>query len=239
MDKSQTQDTNEEKYDDSNKKEGHILQKNNSSQQVDRILSTAGTGIKRGNEVKEALGNINRFIMIDKVKKDDAARVSRSRTLPEKINVEIADAKCQPYNLIKEQQIKISQERTNFQSKSANRIPNSPKPFQRGVSESRNIGKENGCSCNHSNSDLSTNQLINEIIPKMNDNQKMLLGATLLDQLPNNIIQSMIVQQLSKMSESNLVSVMNSLPVEAVSMAVPVLFPRTKDDVKLALILDS
>jgi len=234
----ETQNTNENKYDEnSNRKTDHILQKNNSSSRVDRILSTAGSGIKRGNEVKEALGNINRFIMMDKVKKDDAVRISRSRTLPEKIDVEIADAKCQPYNLIKEEQMKISQERTKFQNRSTNRIPNSPKPFRRGVSETRNIGKENECSCNHSN--IGTNQLINEIIPKMNNNQKTQLGASLLDQLPSSIMQTMIVQQLSKMSEENLVSVMNSLPVETVSIAVPALFPRTKDDVKLALILDS
>jgi len=234
LDQSTTMNNNENIIDFKN---NYNLEEN--SKQVDRILSTAGTGIKRENEVKEALGNINRFIMIDKVKKDDAARVSRSRTRPQKIEVEIGEAKCKPYNLIKEEQIKLSQERTNFQSKSTNRIPNSPKPFRRGLSETRIVSKDNVCSCNHKKEDPSTNQLINEIIPKMNDNQKTEFGVALLDQLPSNIIQAIIVEQLSKMSENNLISTMKSLPIETASMAVPVLFPRTKDDVKLSLILDS
>jgi len=234
VDKSVTQD-----YDET---EGlQAIARNNSNHNINKTLSTAGTGIKRENEVKEALGNINRFIVIDKVKKDDSVRVSRARHRPEKIEVDIADANCKPYNLIKEEQIKLSQERSNFQSNSANRIPNSPKPFRRGVSEIRIASKENICSCNQQvgNKELHMNQLVNEVIPKMNQNQKTQLGAVLLDQLPADILQTLLVKQLSAMGETEIHSVMNRLPDETVSMAVPVLFPRTKDDVKLSLILDS
>eukprot|EP00090_Calanus_glacialis_P011576 TRINITY_DN19954_c0_g1_i4.p1 TRINITY_DN19954_c0_g1~~TRINITY_DN19954_c0_g1_i4.p1 ORF type:complete len:329 (+),score=75.25 TRINITY_DN19954_c0_g1_i4:56-1042(+) len=222
-------------------KESPMMKRHQNNQKVDTVLSSAGTGIKRENEVKEALGNINRFFTIDKVKKDDAERVSRTRNRPEKIEVRINDANCKPYNLIKEEQIKISQERSNFQSRSTNRIPNSPKPFRRGVSETRVSNPERSCSCNHeiNKRELNMNQMLNEVIPNMNQNQKAHLGIALFDQLPGDIVDALLSQQLSSMPKMRLQSVMNSLPDETVSMAVPALFPRTKDDVKLSLILDS
>ena len=77
-------------------KESPMMKRHQNNQKVDTVLSSAGTGIKRENEVKEALGNINRFFTIDKVKKDDAERVSRTRNRPEKIEVVINDANCKP-----------------------------------------------------------------------------------------------------------------------------------------------
>merc|ERR1711892_1013737 len=86
-----------------------MMKRRNNNQEVEvvKVLSSAGIGIKRENEVKEALGNINRFFTVDKMKMDDAERVSRSKT------------------------------RKNFQNMSANCIPKSPKPFRRGLSETK------------------------------------------------------------------------------------------------------
>jgi len=41
-----------------------VMERRNQNVDVVKILSTAGTGIKRENEVKEALGNINRFYTV-------------------------------------------------------------------------------------------------------------------------------------------------------------------------------
>ena len=202
--------------------ESPLTKRYNNNKKVDQILSTPGTGIKGENKVKEALGNINRFFTIDKVKKDDAERVSRTRNRPEKIEVRINDANCKPYNLIKEEQIKISQERSNFLSRSTNRIPNSPKPFRRGVSETRVSNPERSCSCKHETNkrEPNMNQMLNEFIPNMNQNQKAHLGIALFDQLPGDIVDALLVQQLSSMPKTRLQSIMNSLPDDVRNRAI-------------------
>jgi len=220
-----------------------VMERRNQNNDVVKILSTAGTGIKRENEIKEALGNINRFYTVDKIRKDDAERVSRSRTrnYPEKIEITVEESEKKPYNMIKEEQIKIAKERSNFQNISVNRIPKSPKPFRRGVSETRITSKDEACSCIHGRAvdENNLNHFINEKLPKMNQNEKKQLGLVLFDHLPEDIMEDIIVKQLSKMPGTSLISVMTSLPNETVNAAVKVLFPRTKDDVKLSLILDS
>eukprot|EP00091_Calanus_sinicus_P004756 TRINITY_DN15088_c0_g1_i1.p1 TRINITY_DN15088_c0_g1~~TRINITY_DN15088_c0_g1_i1.p1 ORF type:complete len:162 (+),score=24.00 TRINITY_DN15088_c0_g1_i1:417-902(+) len=81
--------------------------------EIVKVLSTAGTGINRNNEVNEARGNINRFFTVDKVKRDDALRVAnvaqRKVSAPTPL---VVDTK--PYNQIKEDQIKVSMDRTKF-----------------------------------------------------------------------------------------------------------------------------
>ena len=95
--------------------------------------------------------------------------------------------------------MKISQERSNFQSRSRNRIPNPPKPFRRGVSETNKR-------------EPTLNQMLNEVLPNMNQKQKAHLGISLFDQLPSNIVETLLVQRLSLLPKARLQSVMNSLP---------------------------
>ena len=113
-----------------------------------KVLSTAGTGVKRDNEKREALGNINRFITMDKMKQEDGQRAAadKQRRVGE-VRVEhrapppehIEDDKS--YDQVKREQIKISSERTTFLSNAPiARIPKSPEPFRgkhRDLSEPR------------------------------------------------------------------------------------------------------
>ena len=188
------------------------LERKNKKQgsEVINVLSTAGTGIKRDNEVKEALGNINRFFTIKDIKKDDAVRMSRSRSRQE--NVIIDDVDNKPYNQIKEEQIQLSRQREQFQNLSANRIPNSPKPFRRGVSETRLKSTSKDFACNYGKPNI--NHVVHEIVPKLDEQQKTQLGLVLFDQLPSHIVEAMVVQQLSTMSVANLQSVMDCLSNE-------------------------
>jgi len=188
------------------------LERKNKKQgsEVINVLSTAGTGIKRDNEVKEALGNINRFFTIDNIKKDDAVRMSRSRSRQE--NVIIDDVDNKPYNQIKEEQIQLSRQREQFQNLSANRIPNSPKPFRRGVSETRLKSTSKNLACNYGKPNI--NNVVHEIVPKLDEQQKTQLGLVLFDQLPSHIVEAMVVQQLSTMSGARLQSVMDCLSNE-------------------------
>ena len=43
------------------------------------VLSTAGQGVTRNNQKKEAVGNINRLFSMNKIKKDDSVRVAASQ----------------------------------------------------------------------------------------------------------------------------------------------------------------
>ena len=61
--------------------------------------------------------------------------------------------------------------------------------------------------------------MLNEVIPNMNQNQKAHLGIALFDQLPGDIVEALLVQQLSSMSKTRLQSVMNSLPDEVRNIA--------------------
>ena len=109
-----------------------------SQPEVVRVLSTAGTGVNRENEVVEARNNINRFITIDKVKKGEVGgRVCRSQS-----QSRVETPAVRPYNQVKEEQIKISQDRANFHSRAANLVAKSPQPFRRGLSETRTVARE-------------------------------------------------------------------------------------------------
>jgi len=191
---------------------------------------------RREHQVKEAVGNINRYVTVDKMKRDDTVRNSRPRFRHDKLEFD-TDANFKSYNSIKEEQIKISQGRTNFQNISVNRIPSSPTPYRRGISETRVPRPEKNCACGPK--DMNLNHMVNEIVPAMNENEKTKVCLAILDQLPSDTVCALLAQKLSALPTQRLESVMNSLPDKAVSTAVPALFPRTKDDVKLSLILAS
>ena len=93
-------------------------------------------GIKRDNEVSEARNNINRFITIDKVRKKDGVRLQRSQSQTRPQDNQNHLQQSRSYNLVKEEQIRLSQERSNFQNRN-NFVAKSPQPFRRGLSESR------------------------------------------------------------------------------------------------------
>ena len=93
-------------------------------------------GIKRDNEVSEARNNINRFITIDKVRKKDGVRLQRSQSQTRPQDNQNHLQQSRSYNLVKEEQIRLSQERSNFPNRN-NFLAKSPQPFRRGLSESR------------------------------------------------------------------------------------------------------
>ena len=116
----------------------------NEKVEVVKVLSTAGTGLKRENEKVEALSNINRFITMDKVKRDDAVRVENDKAREvQKLEIKIVPAPVQDssYVQVKQEQIKMTNERALFLNNAEKaRIPKSPEPFrgrQRDLSEGR------------------------------------------------------------------------------------------------------
>ena len=197
-----------------------------SSSNVVKILSTAGSGIKRENEVNEARSNINRFITIDQVRKRDNARLQRSQSQTRPVDTGNTGHHSTPghvkiptsrsYNLVKEEQIKLSQERVNFQNRSANFVVKSPQPFRRGVSETRSVPVQqhvettNTTNQNTRNSNWNLNNISFEI-SNLNDNQKANIVLMLLQQLPSDVSDKITKENLSKLPDSRLYSVLDGL----------------------------
>ena len=125
--------------------------------EVVKVLSTAGTGIKRDNEKVEALGNINRFITMDKMKQGDARRLADNKQREmDKLEVQTAVPVDSSYDQIKQEQIKLSNERKTFMNNASNaRIPKSPEPF-RGKSPAQNSDAGSQVSTQHNVSSHST-----------------------------------------------------------------------------------
>lgn len=100
--------------------------------EVVKVLSTAGTGLRRDNERMEALGNINRFITMDKIKQADAGRLADNRQREtDRLEVQTVVPVDSSYDQIKKEQIKLSNERKTFMNNASNaRIPKSPEPFR-------------------------------------------------------------------------------------------------------------
>ena len=125
--------------------------------EVVKVLSTAGTGIKRDNEKVEALGNINRFITMDKMKQGDARRLADNKQREmDKLEVQATVPVDSSYDQIKQEQIKLSNERKTFMNNASNaRIPKSPEPF-RGKSPAQNSDAGSQVSTQHNVSSHST-----------------------------------------------------------------------------------
>jgi len=178
--------------------------------------------VNRSNTVKEACGNINRFITMDQIKKSDS---QKDMTLNQYNNGDCND------EMRKGQKHKL-QTKSNFRSQSASRVGcNSPKPFRRELSETRELMQRVP--------EVNVNHIFQEVIPRLNENQKVHLAMSLLDQLPDDLTQTVLARKFSAMKTTNLHSVLNYLPDETVNMTVALLFPKAKDDVKLSLIMDS
>merc|ERR1711970_864486 len=124
---------------------------------------------------------INRFVTIDKIRKDDTERNSRPRFREGKTTVNLQENNSRSYKSIKEEQIKISQGRSDFQNNTANRIPNSPKPYRRGVSETRIDRQEKTCDC-----------------------KKTRLCLAIIDELPSDVKCALLSHQLSTLSNTTL-----------------------------------
>merc|ERR1719381_8283 len=184
--------------------------------EVVKVLSTAGTGIHRDNEKKEAVGNINRMFSMVKIKKDDAARVTnakkRASETEEKSNSSFEESRS--YQQLKEEQIQKSQQRANFLGGSEQiRIPKSPRPFRDCSSKAR--PEENQCSC------------------------KKTQGKFTSTEIRFNTVMEVLAQQLNIMSGPQMAAVFGGLRNQALNTALPLLLPKTNEDVKMSIVVDS
>merc|ERR1712012_854454 len=190
--------------------------------EVVKVLNTAGTGIKRDNEKKEALGNINRFITMDKMKKDDAVRSEKNKKREvqmQEVKIEIVPDK--PYTQVKQEQIKISSQRTSFINNATTaRIPKSPEPFlggrQRDLSEPRHssrhsdhhqtvanniIAKENG-QTNQNDENNKVDKIVSQI-KSLGDDDKHRIFLNLFNEMSFNAKSTLMANILDELKHRN------------------------------------
>ena len=162
-----------------------------------RVLSTAGTGIIRDNEVVEAKNNINRFITIDKVKRKDSERLSRSQS-----HSILEPPPAKSYNLVKEEQIKVSQDRANFHNKARNLVAKSPQPFRRGLSETRAVERPEPTSNGLNNLNDNQKAKLIQVRLEVSTSQRIVrvFVEVLLDQLPNEVGDKLVAERISSLS---------------------------------------
>jgi len=215
--------------------------------EVVKVLSTAGTGINRENEKKEAVGNINRLFSMAKIKKDDAARVNSAKqrapeTSEEKANQAFEESRS--YQRLKEEQIQKSQQRANFMGGSEQiRIPKSPRPFRDSSPKTKPL-EESPCSCRKTPGGKFTSteipfNTVTDLIPKLNQQQATHIGLSLFNQMTQDTVMEVLAQQLNTMSGQQMTAVFGGLRNQALNTALPLLLPKANEDVKMSIVVDS
>jgi len=212
--------------------------------EVVKVLSTAGTGIHRDNEKKEAVGNINRMFSMVKIKKDDAARVNsaKKRTSETEEKSKSSFEESRSYQQLKEEQIQKSQQRANFLGASEQiRIPKSPRPFRDSSPKAR--PEENQCSCKKTQGKFTSTEIpfntVTDLIPKLNQQQATHIGLSLFNQMTQDTVMEVLAQQLNIMSGPQMAAVFGGLRNQALNTALPLLLPKTNEDVKMSIVVDS
>merc|ERR1712106_793567 len=91
------------------------------------------------------------------------------------------------------------------------------------------------CQCSHS-TDIKAN--IADFLEKLSLVEKSELSLKLFSQLPNNIKEEVLAQQVTTIPSTHISSVFSRMPEESANKLIPNLFMKAPDDVKLSLILD-
>merc|ERR1712115_288924 len=231
--------------------------------EVVRILSTAGTGVYRENEKKEAVGNINRLVTVAMARKgegDPVWREKQDRAAREAELKSRREQESRQYELLKEEQIQKNQQRANFLGGSEQvRIPKSPRPFSESRPEIKpqtqptsqmqpesqlqlQSQQQQECSCKEGTNYTATEipfNTISDLVPKLNQQQTNHLGLTLFGLMSKETVMEVVAQQLSVMSGNHMAAVLGGVSTQATNTAVPLLFPNTSQDVRMSLVADS
>jgi hypothetical protein len=198
--------------------------------EVVKVLSTAGTGVSRDNEKKEAVGNINRLFSIAKIKKDDAARVAgaKSRGVEAVEGQNSSYEESRSYKLLKQEEIQKSGQRAAFLSSSERvRIPQSPRPFRDPTPRL----EEPARSCAEARPRFASAEIpfntITDLLPKLNQQQATHVGLTLFGQMAQDTVMEVLAQQLAVMSGVQMAAVFGGLSLQVTAPCHnPIVFPR-------------
>ena len=174
------------------------------------------SSVKR--EKEEACNRINQFITVDKMKRGQRGHIARSASETRLRYEEDRAGRGQSsrlYNQVKAEQIKLAEDRSEFQSRAVQFTGKSPQPFRRGASETRviapstnNLVRSDGAS---TSSMVNLNDVNQKLIPNLNDTQKINLVQMLLENLASQIGDKLLADRLSSLPCQRLNSVIANI----------------------------
>ena len=142
------------------------------------------------------------------------ARSASESRLRQEEDRQLKNQSSKLYNQVKAEQIKLTENRTEFQNRAVNFIGKSPQPFRRGTSETKGfVPRENlvrSCETNTS-SMVNLNDVNQNLIPNLNHTQKMNLVQMLLENLPSQIGDKLLAERLSSLPCERLSSVIANI----------------------------
>lgn len=175
------------------------------------------TIVRRGRE--EACNRINQFITVDKMKRGQRgqgmlARSASESRLRQEEDRQLRNQSSKLYNQVKAEQIKLTENRTEFQHRAVNFAGKSPQPFRRGASETKGfVPRENLVRSYETNTSsmVNLNDVNQNLIPNLNHTQKMNLVQMLLENLPSQIGDKLLAERLSSLPCERLSSVIANI----------------------------
>ena len=169
-------------------------------------------------EKEEATHRINQFITVDKMRRGQrgtlARSASESRLRHDEERTLKTNQSSKLYNQVKAEQIRLAENRTEFQNRAVHFTGKSPQPFRRGASETRGLAPtENLVRSNETNTSsmVNLNDVNQNLIPNLNPTQKMNLVQMLLDSLPSQIGDKLLAERLSSLPSTRLGSVIANI----------------------------
>ena len=170
---------------------------------------------RRGKE--EARYRINQFVTVDKMKRSgrDEGLLARSASesrLRHDEDRTLRNQSSKLYTQVKAEQIKLAENRTEFQNRAVHFTGKSPQPFRRGASETRGFvpTRTNETNANTS-SMVNLNDVNQNLIPNLTNTQKMNLVQMLLENLPTQFGDNLLAERLSSLPCDRLRSVIANI----------------------------
>ena len=170
----------------------------------------------RGKE--EARNKINQYVTVDKIKRSQrilARSASESRLRHDEDRM-LRNQSSSLYSQVKAEQIKLAENRTEFQNRASHFTGKSPQPFRRGSRETqsfvptRNFGGSDKANKNTS-SMVNLNDVNQNLIPNLTNTQKTNLVEMLLEDLPTQIGDKFLAERLSSLPCDRLHSVIANI----------------------------
>lgn len=96
----------------------------------------------------------------------------------------------------------------------------------------KSLGKDDNSIQLDATSDMSA--LAEMLLPQLNSMQKNHLGLVFFNQLSNNIVEDILIQQLTVMSGAKLTNALNNVDVKVLEHVIPKLMPLLKQDILVA-----
>ena len=168
---------------------------------------------RKGKE--EARYRINQFVTVDKMKKSGrdqgvlARSASESRLRHDEDRM-LRNQSSKLYTQVKAEQIKLTENRTEFQNRAVHFTGKSPQPFRRGASETRGFVPTRSNETNTS-SMVNLNDVNQNLIPNLTNTQKMNLVQMLLENLPTQLGDKLLAERLSSLPCDRLRSVIANI----------------------------